>query len=149
MKLFWLNLRRIGNCTLKWIGYNISIILLLFSVTFSFLLIFPICFHRVPIYSYFISELKLPYSYSLEGDVQLFDINGNVVNQNIDVYIGGYKTTAAADGTFFLKFSASNANEVPIVFSYATSNGNHVTQVEYITLANGVYVLQKGYVFYV
>lgn len=147
MKLFWLNLRRIGRCTLKWIGYNISIILLLSSVTFSLMLIFPICFNCVPIYSYFISELRLPYSYSLDGEVQLLDINGNIVNQDIDIYIGGYKTTAAADGTFFLRFSASNVNEVPIVFSYANSNDNHMTQVEYITLVDGVYVLKKEYVF--
>lgn len=148
MKLCWLNIRRIIAHLLKWIGHNISIILLLFSVSFSMMLIFPVCFHRVPIYSYFLNELKLPCSYSLEGKVQLLDNKEKVVDQNIIVYVGGYKTTTASDGTFHLEFSASNIDKVPIVFSFVTSSGDSVVQVEYITLTNDVYALQKEYVLH-
>lgn len=92
--------------------------------------------------------MSLPYSYSLEGTVQLLDIDGNVASQDIDIYIGGYKTTAASGGAFFIRFSASTTNKIPIVFSYVTSSGDHVTHVEYIALTNGEYTLQREYILY-
>ncbi len=149
VKLIWLKFRRGIKWLFKGFLLNISVILLLFSAAVSLLMLIPNCLHREPVYSYFISELKLPLSYDLSGKVQILDVDNNLVNKDVEIYIGGYSSMAKFDGTFSLKFTSSETIKVPIVINYTKPNGQSETQIEFIALRCGEYHLQKEFIYHV
>lgn len=130
---------------------KLPIMLSYFFLTFSFVVCLIIlvhnCFDELPVLSYIISEHELPITYELYGKVKVLDENGNIVNKNVKVFIGGYSTSLT--GTeFFLEFSSSAANETFVVIIYevdedireftkniAIKEGNHVITEEFIIYA--------------
>lgn len=96
----------------------LSYILLAFSLLISLTLLVPTCFNRVPVLSYFISELELPMTYELSGEVSVLNKNDDIINKNVEVFIGGYKTFIGASKEFNLKFVSPRTSEVFIVIRY-------------------------------
>ena len=92
----------------------------------------PSCFDRVPVLSYYISEHELPMMYELYGEVKVLDEKGNIVNQNVEVFVGGYSISLTST-EFNLKFSAPTMNEVLLV---------HLARVKVQLLRSSVSLLQ-------
>lgn len=95
----------------------LSYFFLAFSVMVCLIILMPSFFDRVPILSYYISEHELPMVHELRGEVKVLDENDNIVNKNVEVFVGGYSTSLTST-EFNLKFSAPTINEVFVVIRY-------------------------------
>lgn len=87
------------------------------SVICCLIILFASCFNKVPILSYYISEAELPITYTLNGEVKVLDEGGNIINKNIEVFVGGYSTFLESEH-FSLTFSAPTIDEVYVVIRY-------------------------------
>ena len=141
-----LSLRRAYNKWFKSFGFKASIALLLFSMCCSLVVLVPTVLHRVPVFSYFIDEMRLPVSYTLEGKISICDAEKNIVCKDVEVIIGGYSTFSDVDGYFSLKFASPNSTDIPVVIKYTKPNTNQETHLEFITFNRGDYILQKEFV---
>lgn len=140
-----LSFRRQCNKWIKNFWFNASITLLLFSMCCSLLVLIPSILHRVPVFSYFIDEMRLPISYTLKGKICICDEDNNTVNKDVEVIIGGYSTFPDVDGNFSLKFASPNSLEIPVVIKYTKPNLNKETYMEFISFSRGVYILQREF----
>ncbi len=95
----------------------LSYFFLTFSVVVCLIVLIPSCFDRVPVLSYYISEHELPIEYELQGEVKVLDENNNIVNKNVEIFIGGFNTSLTST-EFNLKFSSPMAKEVFVVIRY-------------------------------
>lgn len=57
-------------------------------------------------------------TYELYGKVSVLDKNDDIINKNVEVFIGGYKTFIGASKEFNLKFVSPETSEVFIVIRY-------------------------------
>lgn len=94
-----------------------SYIFLVFSAAVCFIILLPNCFDRVPILPYLISKHELPITYELSGEVKVLDENGDIINKNVEVFVGGYSTSLVSP-KFTLKFSSPMTDEVFAVIRY-------------------------------
>ena len=147
-KLFQLKVRRFFRSAFRGIGFKLSIVFLLISVAVSLMIIAPNCFDRVPVYSYFIRELKLPITYELSGKIEIFDAHENCVNTNIEVIVGGYSTWTTLNGEYNLDFSSPATNEIYVIIRYTNSSGNIEIKTESIPISDGVHKLEKEFQYY-
>lgn len=109
------------------------------------MILFPICYDRVPVYSYFVQEWELPISYNLSGKVEIVDAYGNIVNRDVEIFVGGYSATANSIGEFHLVFSAPSTTEIFAVVKYANPAGQIITKTESIVIKNGIHVIEKEF----
>ena len=91
---------------------------LILSGVICLTILFPVSLGRVPVLSYFISEHELPVKYELCGEVKVIDEHGNIINKNVEVFVGGYKTSIYNLTDFSLKFSSPTTNEIFVVIKY-------------------------------
>lgn len=147
LKYAWLMIVRFMHKVFDKLPIMLSYFFLTFSFVACLIILVPNCFDRLPVLSYIISEHELPITYELYGEVKVLDENGNIVNKNVEVFIGGYSTSLT--GTeLSLKFSSSAANEVFVVIRYEVDEGmreftkcivikeeNHVITEEFIIYA--------------
>lgn len=147
MKYAWLMVVRFMHRVFNKLPVILSYFFLLFSVMACLIIIVPSCFDRAPVLSYYISEHELPIAYELYGEVKVLDETGNIVNKNVEVFVGGYSTSLTST-EFSLKFSAPTMNEVFVVIRYEVDgdireltkrlivkDGNHVIREEFIVCA--------------
>lgn len=144
MKYLWLMIVRFIRRVFNKLPFALSYFFLVFSVIACLIILVPSCFDRVPVLSYYISEHELPMMYELHGEVKVLDEKDNLVNKNIEVFVGGYSTSLTST-EFSLKFSAPAMNEVFVVIRYEVDgdireftkclvikDGNHVIEEEFI-----------------
>lgn len=144
MKYLWLIVVRFTHKVLNKFPSILSYFFLAFSVIACLVILVPSCFDRVPVLSYYISEHEMPMMYELYGEVKVLDEKGNIVNQNVEVFVGGYSISLTST-EFNLKFSAPTMNEVFVVIRYklngdireftkclAVNAGNHIIKEEFI-----------------
>lgn len=144
MKYLWLIIIRFINKVINKLPSILSYFFLAFSVMVCLIILMPSCFDRVPVLSYYISEHDLPMTYELYGEVKVLDEKGNIVNKNVEVFVGGYSAPLTST-EFFLKFSAPAMNEVYVVIRYELDGdireftkclefnaGNHIIKEEFI-----------------
>ncbi len=117
MKYLRLKIVRFTHRVLNKVPSILSYFFLSFSVMACLIILVPRCFDRVPVLSYYISEQELPIVYELRGEVKVLDEKGNIVNKNVEVFVGGYSTSLAST-EFNLTFSAPTINEVFVVIRY-------------------------------
>lgn len=144
-KSFQLNIRRFFKKCFFGKGFWLSFGLLIFSFFVLLMILFPICYDRVPVYSYFVQEWKLPISYNLSGKVEIVDTYGNIVNKDVEIYVGGYSATANSDGEFHLVFSAPSTTEIYAVVIYTNTAGQIITKNESIVIKKGVHDIEKEF----
>lgn len=125
-KLFWINLGRVIQKFLYYLPVILSYVPLIISMMISLIIFFPNCFDRVPVLTYFIEKLELPITYELCGEVKIIDKNGNIVDKNVEVIVGGYKTSILGSTEFNLKFTSPMTNEVFVVIRYENNRKKHV-----------------------
>lgn len=117
MKYAWLMVVRFTRRVFNKLPIILSYFFLSFSVMACLMILVPSFFDRVPVLSYYISEHELPMAHELHGEVKVLDETGNIVNKNVEVFIGGYSTSLTST-EFSLKFSAPTMNEVFVVIRY-------------------------------
>lgn len=144
-KFFQLNIRRFFKKTFFGKSFWLSFGLLIFSFFVLLMILFPICYDRVPVYSYFVQEWKLPISYDLSGKVKIIDAYGNIVNKEVEIFVGGYSTTANSIGEFHLVFSAPSTTEIFAVIRYTNPAGQIITKTESIVIKSGIHVIEKEF----
>ena len=144
MKYLWLMIVRFKRKIFNKLPSILSYFFLVISLMICLIILVPSCFDRVPVLSYYISNHELPVVYELHGEVKVLDEKGNIVNKNVEVFVGGYSTLLTST-EFNLKFSAPTVNEVFVVIRYAVGrdirevtrcfvvkDGNHVIKEEFI-----------------
>lgn len=114
LKYVWLMLAGFMRRVIHKLPFILSYFFLVFSVIACLVILVPNCFDRVPVLSYYISEHELPITYELYGEVKVLDANGDIVNKNVEVFIGGY-STALTSTEFNLKFSSPKVDELFVV----------------------------------
>ena len=123
---------------------SISYIFLVFSVFVSIFLILPNLFQRAPVLSYYVSELELPMTYELCGCVKIKDENGRIVNQNVQVNVGGYREELRSNTDFDLHFTSPKTDEVVVVIRYDIGNEKKET-IRYINIEEGAVVAREEF----
>jgi len=144
-KRFLLATRRLFRKAFRGIGFNLSVVFLILSAAVSLMIIAPNCFDRVPIYYYLIREWKLPIAYELRGKVEIVNAGGNVVNKDVEIFVGGYCATVNSNGEFELVFSATSTSEVFVVIRYINPTGQIITKTELIVINSGIHDIEKEF----
>ena len=101
----------------------ISVIMLVLSLSCNIT-------HRMPVLSYFLHELKLPYVLMVDGEVFIMK-EGEEQIIPVSISIGGYRADSYSGKEFNLRFTAIEKNRIPVVISY-TYQGKVNYKVEYI-----------------
>jgi hypothetical protein len=140
-------MRRFFRRVFKGIGSRLSIAFLLFSAAISLMILAPNCFDRVPVYSYFIRELKLPITYEINGKVKIVDVDGNIVNTDVEIIVGGYSTSVDSNGEYVLIFSAPVTAEIFVVIRYIDIDGNTIAKIESVLIKSGVHKIKREFVY--
>ena len=143
LKYVWLMLAGFMRRVIHKLPFILSYFFLVFSVIACLVILVPNCFDRVPVLSYYISEHELPITYELYGEVKVLDANGDIVNKNVEVFIGGYSTALTTE--FNLKFSSPKVDELFVVIRYEIdgnireftkclmiNDANHIIKEEFI-----------------
>lgn len=146
MKYIWLIIRRIVHKILNKFPIILSYFFLVFSVMVCLIVLVPGCFGRVPVLSYYICEHELPIVYELCGEVKVFDENNNVINENVEVFVGGYSTSLTST-EFNLKFSAPTTDEIFVVIRYEV-DGDMREFTKCLVIKDGNYVIKEVFIIY-
>lgn len=147
LKGLWLVIAGFKHRVFNKLPIILSYFFLIFSVITCLLILVPNCFGRVPVLSYYISEHELPLTYELCGEVKVLDVNGDIVNKNIEVFIGGY-STAVTSTEFNLKFSSPMANELFVVIRYE-AYGDICEFTKRLVIKDRNYVIKEEFIIYV
>ena len=95
---------------------------------------------------YYISEHELPITYELNGKVKVLGEDGEVINKNVEVFVGGYSTHLAAM-EFNLNFSSPMVNEVFVVIRYEV-DGKICEFTKCIEIKEGKHSLNEEFIIY-
>lgn len=123
-----------------------SYFFLAFSVMSCLIILFPSCFDKVPVLSYYISEQEFPTTYTLNGEVNVLDEGGNIINKNIEVFVGGYSVFLESE-YFNLTFSSPTTDEVYVVIRYEV-NGDIYEFIECLEIENNNHSITKEFIIY-
>lgn len=138
---------RFARKIFKKLPFVSSYVFLAISVITCLIILVPSWFDRVPILSYYISEHKLPIVYELQGKVEVLDSKGDIVNKNVEVFIGGYSTVLAST-EFNLKFSSPKADELFVVIRYEI-DGNRCEFTKCLMINDVNHVIKEEFIIYV
>ena len=146
LKYMWLLIVRLVRKVLNKWPIIISYIFLAFSVVTCLLILFMGCFYRVPVLSYYISEHELPMVYELSGKVRVLDESENLINNNVEVFVGGH--SALLESTDFnLKFVSPMTDEVFIVIRYEVE-GVVCEVTKCLVIEDGSHVITEEFIIY-
>lgn len=131
----------------KRISMLLGRLLFLISISMFLLIFLTNIFHRVPVFSYFVRELKLPLTLKLCGQIQVNFEDEIEPNTMITISIGGYKNHVRNGTEFELNYSAVNLQNIPVIIEFWKQE-KKITKIEYITYQKGEYVLECSYTYY-
>ena len=145
-------MRYVKRRIVKWLSY----IILIISVFMLFIALGTNIAHRVPIISYLIKEMEMPYSLSLSGTVCILqnksiqnDSDNNVesmekveVEVPITISVGGYYVETYSSETYTLNFTSLETSHIPLVLSFSI-DGNEYNYVAYLDFENHQYSTKK------
>lgn len=57
-------------------------------------------------------------TYELCGEVNILDENNDIINKDVEVFVGGYKTSLGISTEFSLEFVSPEISEVFVVIRY-------------------------------
>lgn len=126
----------------------LSYILLGFSALVSLIILIPNYFNQVPTLSYYIKKYELPITYELYGEVKVLDENSNIVNKNVEVFVGGYSTSILMSTEFYLTFSSPVTNEIFVIIRYEI-DGEICEYIKCLTFEEGNNILREEFIIYV
>lgn len=146
LKYLWLIVVRSTRNLLHKLPTIFSYFFLAFSVICCLIILFPSCFNKVPVLSYYIIEKELPITYTLNGEVKVLDKDGNIINKNIEVFVGGYSVFLESE-YFNLTFSSPTTDEVYVVIRYEV-NGDIYEFIECLEIENNNHSITKEFIIY-
>lgn len=146
LKYVWLLIVGFMRRIIHKLLFILSYFFLVFSVIVCLVVLVPNCFDRVPVLSYCISEHELPITYELYGEVKVLDVNGDIVNKNVEVFIGGYSTVLTST-EFNLKFSSPKTDELFVVIRYEI-DGNIREFTKCLTINNANHVIKEEFIIH-
>lgn len=97
--------------------------------------------HRVPIFAYFIEEMKLPIALKVCGKINIYDNNNLVNSLPVDIKIGGYEKRVYSGEEFELVFSATDKEDIPIMLEYQIGN-EIIKKIESISYVEKQYTIK-------
>ena len=147
MKYLWLIMVRFMHRIFSKLPSILSYFFLAFSVMVCFIILVPSCFDRVPVLSYYIEEHELPLTYKLQGEIKVLDETGNIVNKNVEIFVGGYSTTLTST-EFNLTFSAPATDKVFVVIRYEV-DGNIRELTKCLVIKDGNLVIEEEFIIHV
>lgn len=103
--------------------------------------------HRVPVFAYFIEELKLPIALKICGKIDIYENEQVMKDIPVNIKIGGYEKNIHSGENYELIFSATNTEEIPINVEYQIE-GEHVNKTEYVTYHKNEYVITCNFEFF-
>ena len=131
IKRYILFMRKCIRYMRKRIGLWISYVILVISVCILILSVGTNIAHRTPILSFIASDIKLPYSYTLNCTVDIYD--GDVLlNIPVYIFVGGYAKESYSGEEFILHFSSLESEDIPIIVKYVTQGKTHEI-IDYIS----------------
>lgn len=146
LKYLWLIIIRFMRKAFNKFPIVFSYLFLMFSVVVCLIIFVPNCFDRMPVLSYYISEHELPITYDLYGEVKVLDEDNNIINKNVEVFIGGYSISLVCT-TFNLKFTSSVTNEVFVVIRYEV-DGDIYESTKCIAIKEGSHIITEEFIVY-
>ena len=144
MKYINLMIKRFIRGVIRRMPILLSYSFLLLSSIVCLTILLPRCFNRVPVLSYYICEHKLPLVYELSGKVEIVDKDGNLVNKNVEVFVGGYSTKLTST-EFSLKFSAPITKRIFVVIRYE-KNGKIIESTQSLKIDKDCYSIWKEFI---
>lgn len=108
--------------------------------------LFPNYFDKMPVLSYYISEQEFPITYTLNGTVKVLDASGNIINKNIEVFVGGYSTFLKSEH-FNLVFTSPKTDKVYIVIQYEV-NGHLCEYTTFLKIKDSNHSIFKEFIIY-
>lgn len=148
LKFIYIRIRSYIKNFLNKIGVIITFGVPLFSVVIFLLILAPEVFGRVPSLSFFISEKSLPVTYSLQGSVAIFDQCKEIIDEEVEIHIGGYRGTTKTGEKFEITFTSPLNSEIFVVFTYEI-NGQEYAVVKSIQIEGGIRKLEKTFNLYI
>jgi hypothetical protein len=85
--------------------------------------------------------------YELHGKVQVINEAGEIVNRNVEVFVGGYKSKVVSSN-FELVFSAPMMKEMYVIIRYEV-NGKIEECVKYIEINDKERVISEEFNIYI
>lgn len=146
IKYAWLILIRFVNKFLNRVPTILSYSFLVFSVVSCFMVLIPNCFDKAPIFSYYISEGEFPITYELCGKVMVVDEKNDIINKDVEVFVGGYSTHLTST-EFSLKFTSPLAREFFVVIRYKL-NGSVEEYTKSLILKKDQHVIREEFVIH-
>lgn len=146
LKYIWLMLVGFIRKVTNKLPIILSYFFLVFSVTTCLIILIPNCFDRVPTLSYLISKHELPITYELRGEVKVLDESGEIVNKNVEVFVGGYHT-ALTTTEFNLKFSSPLEDELFVVIRYEIDGLMRVF-TKCLMIEDGSHLINEVFIIY-
>lgn len=132
LKKLTLSLRYLFSRSRRPLFTIISYIPLFVSSILCVFVLFSTFFNRIPTFSDCFQEKEYPITYNLSGTVNLFDSTGELIESEIEIFVGGYSITTFSSENFDLTFSSPKTNDIYVVFAYEINGVSH----EYVELLN-------------
>lgn len=110
----------------KWISYSI----LMMCVAMLILATYSNIAHRLPLLSFFATELNLPYLLELKGKVNII-CSEEEQKLPVKINIGGYGVETKSGEVFEIKFSSTSTKDIPVIISFVYDNQEYV-ELEYV-----------------
>ena len=147
MKYIKLIVTRYVHCFFRKLPIVLSYFFLVFSSITCLTILMPRLFYRAPILSYCVSELNLPFTYELSGEVKILDKDGKLVNKNVEVFVGGYSTSLETT-KLRLKFSSPLTKIIFVVIRYEV-NGKTYEKTQSLMIDKDCYSVREDFIIHV
>lgn len=96
----------------------------------------PSLFSRVPIFSYLVENLSLPLSYEFEGTVVILNNEEELIDETVNVFVGGYSMEVFSGEPFVLSFASECTNYFYVTIEYTNEKGEKEIITEMIETNN-------------
>lgn len=146
IKLIQLRMKRIFRVLFRDLLYKSSFIIVIFSFMVNMWLLLPSLFDRMPVFSYFINKLELPITYVINGTVRIVDVEGNIKNNDVIVFIGGHQAKIGSEIIYELEFSSPKNDFFFISIIYSNQEGEENQYTEKISFPIDSHVIRKDFV---
>ena len=123
-----------------------SYFFLVVSILICVILLVPQCFDRVPVISYLLSEHEFPMSYELHGEVRIYD-DGELVDSNVWVYVGGYQIKTSTSEPFTLSFVSPASQSFSVVIRYVI-DGKTFDYTQIVYHKSGTHIVEGEFVIH-
>lgn len=148
MKYICLITRRLLNKFKVCLFHSLSYIFLFFSVIVCLFILYTNIVNVSPAFSYIIKKRELPLAYTMYGDICIIDSAGNTINNNVVLYVGGYKVEIGTSSKYKLVFSSPITDVFYANIQYENQNMEKKEFTKCLTILNNSTEIQEDFIIY-